>query len=74
LLQYNNQTIVDLTNKLKEQLAKNDIQQLEPLENLLVDRLEVIKDHIFDKFDKQPNPPSKKEVKLPDVNNITNKF
>lgn len=74
LLQYNNQTIVDLTNKLKEQLAKNDIQQLEPLENLLVDRLEVIKDHIFDKFDKQPNPPSKKEVKLPAVNNITNKF
>lgn len=74
ILQSNNQKIVDLTNKLKEQLAKSDIQQLEPLENLLIDRMKVIKDSIIDKFGKQPNPPSKKEVKLPDVNNITNKF
>lgn len=74
LLQSNNQTIVDLTNKLKEELTKNDIQQLEPLENLLIDRLEVTKENIMDKWNKQPNPPSKKEVKLPDANNIMNKF
>jgi serine/threonine protein kinase len=74
LLQSNNQTIEDLTNKMIDQLARNDIQQLEPLENLLIDRMEVIKDNIFEKFDKQPNPPSKKEVKLSDINNITNKF
>lgn len=74
LLQSNNPTILDLTNKMMEQLAKSDIQQLEPLENLFIDRLEVIKDNIFDKFDKQPNPPSTKEIKLPSVNSITDKF
>ena len=63
-----------MTNKLKEELTKNDIQQLEPLENLLIDRLEVTKENIMDKWNKQPNPPSKKEVKLPDANNIMNKF
>ncbi|MFV0224873.1 hypothetical protein OBJ96_07165 [Empedobacter falsenii] len=74
LLKSNNQTVLDLTNKLKEELTKNDIQQLEPLENLLIDRLEVTKENIMDKWNKQPNPPSKKEVKLPDANNIMNKF
>lgn len=74
LLQSNNQTIMELTNKMKEQLTKSDIQQLEPLENLLIDRLEVTKVNIMDKWNKQPNPPSNKEVRLPDVNNITNKF
>ena len=74
LLQSNNQTIVELTNKMKEQLTKSDIQQLEPLENLLIDRLEGTKVNIMDKWNKQPNPPSNKEVRLPDVNNITNKF
>lgn len=74
LLQSNNQTIVDLTNKLKEELIKSDIQQLEPLENLLIDRLEAAKENIMDKWNKQPNPPSNKELKLPDANNIMNKF
>ena len=74
LLRSNNQTIVDLTIKLKEQLAKNDIQQLEPLESLLVDKLEVSKENIFDKWDKQPNPPSKKETKLPNKGSIIDKF
>lgn len=74
LLQSSNQTIVDLTNKMIEELAKNDIDQLDPLEYLLVDRLEITKENIMDKWNKQPNPPSKKEVKFPDINNITNKF
>lgn len=74
LLRSNNQTIVDLTNKLIEELGKKDIQQLEPLEKLLMGRLEVTKENIMDKWNKQPNPSSKKEAKLPESNNITNKF
>lgn len=74
LLNSNNQTIVELTTKLKEQLAKEDIQQLEPLENLLINKLEVSKDNIINKWGKQPNPPSRKEVKLPNAKDIMNKF
>lgn len=74
LLKSSDQTIIDLTNKLKEQLAKNDIDQLEPLENLLVGKYEAIKEVIMDKWDKQPNPPDSKEVNLPDTTNIFDKF
>lgn len=74
LLLSSNQTIKDLTQRLKEQLSKSDILDLQPLEELLIDRLEVAKDNIASKWDKQPNMPEKKEVKTPTVKNITDKF
>lgn len=74
LLFSSNQTIKDLTQRLKEQLNKSDIMDLQPLEELLIDRLEVAKDNIASKWDKQPNKPEKKEVKTPTVKNITDKF
>jgi len=60
--------------KLVESLGENDIQQLLPLEDLLVDKLEKAKDSIIDKWEKQPNPPLKKLYILPDVNLIIDKF
>jgi serine/threonine protein kinase len=69
-----NSQISELTQKLKEQLKLTDILQLSPLEELLVNKLEVSKDTIFDKWDKQPNPPTKKETSIPNKKNITDKF
>jgi serine/threonine protein kinase len=74
LLSSSNQTIKDLTLRLKEQLTKSDIQDLQPLEELLIDRLEVVRKIIASKWENQPNKPSKKEIKLPNANDITNKF
>jgi serine/threonine protein kinase len=74
LLSSSNQTVKDLTQRLKEQLSKSDIMNLQPLEELLIDRLEVAKDNIASKWDKQPNKPEKKEIKLPNSNDITSKF
>jgi hypothetical protein len=47
---------------------------LQPLEELLIDKLEAAKDNIASKWDKQLNKPEKKEVKLPNINLITKKF
>ncbi len=74
LLLSSNQAIKDLTQRLKEQLSKSDISDLLPLDEFLIDRLEVSKKIIFDKLDKQPNPVIKKQTIFPDINNITNKF
>jgi serine/threonine protein kinase len=63
-----------LANKLKEELSKDDILDLCPLEELLINKLEESRDNIFDKWGRQPNPPSKKELTLPDKKNITDKF
>ena len=69
-----NATISNLLQNLEASLAKTNIQQLLPLEDLLVDKLEKTKDSIVDKWDKQPNPPLPKIYHLPDVNSIINKF
>jgi serine/threonine protein kinase len=74
LLSSHNPTIAELTEKLKEELTANDISMLRPLEDLLVNKREVSRDNIFDKWDKQPNPPTKKETSLPNKKNITDKF
>ena len=74
LLLSSNQTTKELTQRLKEQLSKTDIMDLQPLEELLIDKLEVAKDNIASKWDKQPNKPEKKEVKLPNSKDITSKF
>ena len=57
-----------------EELKATDIAQLRPLEDLLVNRREVARDNIFEKWEKQPNPAVKKQVVLPNKNDITNKF
>ena len=74
LLSSSNHTIKELTQRLKEQLSKTDIMDLQPLEELLIDKLEVAKDNITSKWDKQPNKPEKKEIKTPNAKNITDKF
>jgi thiamine kinase-like enzyme len=74
LLLSSNQTIKELTHQLKVQLSKTDIIDLQPLEELLIDKLEVAKDNIASKWDKQPNKPEKKVVKLPNSKVITSKF
>lgn len=74
LLSSSNQTIKNLTQRLKEQLSKTDIMDLQPLEELLIDKLEFAKDNIASKWDKQPNKPEKKEIKTLNAKNITDKF
>lgn len=74
LLRHTNQTVVDLTNSIRDQLSKNNIEDLEPLENLLVDKFQNIKEHIIAKWNTQPNPPIKSMVTIPDANKILNKF
>ncbi|WP_053976576.1 protein kinase domain-containing protein [Mangrovimonas xylaniphaga] len=69
-----NQTIADLSKELLVELQASDISQLRPLEDLLIDKRELTKESIFDKWNKQPNAPVKKEVTLPDKKNITDKF
>lgn len=73
-LKSSNPTITELTEKMIEELKATDINQLRPLEELLVNRREVAKDNIFDKWDKQPNKSIKKQASLPNKNDITNKF
>jgi len=67
-------TISLLAGKLKEELNKNDILELCPLEELLINKLEEAKDNIFDKWNKQPNPPTKGKPTFPDKKSITDKF
>lgn len=73
-LKSTNPTVSELTVKMIEELKATDINQLRPLEELLINRREVVKDNIFDKWDKQPNKSIKKQVSLPNKNDITNKF
>jgi serine/threonine protein kinase len=68
-----NTVIANLTKRLEKELAKNDIQQLSPLEDLLVDPLEKAKENIMDKWNYQPNPPVPKVYKY-NVNAISKKF
>lgn len=66
--------IVDLTDKMLEELAKDDLMRLLPLEELLVDRKAMAREEIIDKWDKQPNPPKPKEFTKPDSRSISDKF
>lgn len=72
--QSTNTSILELTNEMLEELKVNDISQLRPLEELLVNKREVAKENIFDKWNKQPNPAAKKQTEFPNKNNIINKF
>lgn len=74
LLSSSNQTIRDLTQRLKEQLGKTDIMELQPLEELLIGKLEIAKVAIAAKWEKQPNKPEKKALNLPNPSNIIKKF
>jgi serine/threonine protein kinase len=69
-----NSMVVQLTQKLKEQLMVREIDELSPLEDLLVNKLEVAKEGIVDKWSKQPNKAEKKQLVKPDLGNILGKF
>lgn len=69
-----NPKISELTAKMLGALKATDISQLSPLEDLLVNRLEVAKGNILDKWDKQPNPSITKKPKFPNKTDISNKF
>lgn len=74
LLKSSDPIVVELTNKLLEELQKKDIQDLLPLEHLLTNKMENIKENIMEKWNIQPNPSISESVKLPDVKDILNKF
>ncbi len=74
LLLSSNETIKELAQRLKEQLNKTDIMHLQPLEELLIDKLEAAKYKISSKWDRQPNKPENKPIILPNSEDITNKF
>ncbi|RFZ90005.1 protein kinase family protein [Mucilaginibacter conchicola] len=57
-----NRVVTQLTQSLMDQLAEKDIKNLLPLEELLVDKLAAVRDHIASKWDHQPNPPSNKSA------------
>lgn len=69
-----NSAIPSLLKKLEMELAKSDIQQLLPLEELLIDKLQKSFEDISNKWGNQPNPPQPKEFKTPEVKSITDKF
>jgi len=69
----NNKLIADLTTKMKESLQENSIDNLCCLEEILIDKKKVAMQNIFDKFEKQPNPPNYETI-FPPINNITSKF
>jgi len=70
----NDQTISNLTNRLIEFLKEPIIENLLPLEDILVNKLEVAKETIQDKWDKQPNPPVRKEATKSDAKTTIDKF
>lgn len=74
LLSSEDEMIARLTEKLILELQKDDIRDLLPLEELLLDKLEVAKSNIFEKWDLQRKPPFKPTVHLPDKENIIDKF
>ncbi|KSA13479.1 protein kinase domain-containing protein [Maribacter dokdonensis] len=69
-----NTEIKELTEKMLEELMISDIKDLRPIEELLVNKKEALKDNIFNKWDSQPNPAIKKSTTYPNKRNITNKF
>lgn len=69
-----NKTIRNLLIQLENELSKNDIQDLLPLEDLLVDKLDKAMIDIEDKWGKQPNPPQPKVFAIPDTKSIEEKF
>jgi len=72
-----NTMISNLMQKMEESLCKTDIQDLLPLEELLVDKWKKTMDTLFGdggKVGNQPNPPEKKVYPLPDINSTLSKF
>ena len=69
----NNKQIADLTNKMKESLSESSIDNLCCLEENLIDKKKVAMQNIFDKFEKQPNPPNNEPV-FPKISDILSKF
>jgi serine/threonine protein kinase len=69
-----NPIISELTEKMVEELKATDITELRPLEDLLINKRKAVIENIFDKWEKQPHPAIKKQLILPNKNDITNKF
>lgn len=73
-LQSSNPTISSLANKMVEELNATDINNLRPLEELLIDGRKVKLGGIIDKWSDQPNPPEAKKVTFPDKTLTIDKF
>jgi serine/threonine protein kinase len=73
-INHTNSQIITLLQKLEEFLLQSEIQDLEPLEDALVDKLEKAKENIASKWDNQPNPPQQKIITLPESKLIIDKF
>jgi serine/threonine protein kinase len=66
--------IANLMQRMGEELNKNDIQNLLPLEELLVDKIEKMISGISKKWNNPPNPPVPKIYPSPDITAISKKF
>jgi serine/threonine protein kinase len=69
-----NKTISNLMQQMEEELKKNDIQNLLPLQELLIDKVEKMIIEISNKWDDQPNPPVPQIYNPPDIDTISKKF
>ena len=74
LLSSSNQTIQDLTNKLIQQLRVSSIMELQPIEELLISKIKASRIIISKKWMNQPNKSEKKEIRIPNIKNISKKF
>ncbi len=74
LKKHTNPKITDLTAKLIDYLKHDTIDKLEPLEDILINKMEVAKESIFEKWNLQPNPPTSKKTTFPTKDDIVNKF
>lgn len=73
-LKSSNPNISELTNEMLEELKASNISQLRPLEELVINKREVAKENIFEKWGNQPNPAIKKQATFPNKDDITGKF
>ncbi|MCF2494269.1 protein kinase domain-containing protein [Dyadobacter chenhuakuii] len=74
LLNSTHSEIAELTVKLVEELKKTDFLKLRPLEDLLMNKLQVAKEGIFDKWTKQQNSQATRKTELPNTKMIIDKF
>jgi len=74
LLHLSDKRIAHLAQKMLEALLLTDISDLRPLEEVLVNDLDVSMEKIAEKWDHQPHPPVRKPIVLPDKDSTINKF
>ena len=70
----NNKKIKDLTMKLREELNKNDLSKLLPLDELLINKWDETINEFKIKIEKPISPSKKREIDYPDLKETSSKF